>query len=168
VVQVKIVEDLSQECRVTARQLKHTASDLMEQVRYSLLNRLGVFLLWHLPSRFHHSHEVLIRRSAHWNVCVVVAKFVKCYGAIFLSTGALEIVKENGQDLLFGCSSLNEVRMHGDIVDFDNVAYCDGTASILVQHRKGFQNHVFTARRQLISKIIIKFNLWFLQLTLIQ
>ena len=64
-VQIEVVEDLSEESRVALGELKNAGFDFAEEVGHGLLGDLRVFLLRDLPGRFHHAHEVLVRGGAH-------------------------------------------------------------------------------------------------------
>jgi len=111
-VKVEIVEDLAEEGGVSAGKFKDAGLDLTEQVGDGLLGDLRVFLLGYLPGGFHHADEVLVRRSAHGEVSVVIAKFCVSYNTVLVSFSAFEVGEEVGEDLVTGLASLKELGVH--------------------------------------------------------
>jgi len=111
-VKVKIVEDLAEEGGVSAGKFKDTGLDLTEQVGDGLLGDLRVLLLGYLPGGFHHADEVLVRRSAHGQVSVVVTELLHGDDSVVVSLGSVKVVEEVGEDLVTGLASLKELRVH--------------------------------------------------------
>jgi len=90
-------------------------------VRDSLLGDLRVLFLRDLPGGFHHADEVLVGRSAHGQVGVVVTELLHGDDTIIVSLGSVKVVEEVSEDVVTGLASLKELGVHGDIVDSNNV-----------------------------------------------
>jgi len=120
-VEVEVVEDLAEEGGVASGELKNAGFHFTEEVRDGLLGDLRVLFLRDLPGGFHHADEVLVRRSAHGQVSVVVTELLHGDDSVVVSLGSVKVVEEVGEDLVTGLASLKELGVHGNIVDSNNV-----------------------------------------------
>ena len=150
-VQVEVVEDLAEEGGVTSSELKDAGFDLSEEVRDSLLGDLGVLLLRNLPSRLHHAHEVLVRGGAHGQVSVVVNELLLSDYTVVIALSSIEVVKEVLEDLVSGLTAFKELRVHGHVVDANDVRNGDLARAILVEHSEGLHDHSLSSLSELVS-----------------
>jgi len=153
-VQIEIVEDLSKEGGVAASQLENAGLDLTEKVRHGLLGDLGVLLLGHLPDGLHHADEVLIGGGAHGEVGVVGNELLVSDDAVVVTSSSVEVVQEVGENLVSGLAALEELRVHGHVVDAADVVDFELTGAVLVEHSESLLNHSFAAGGQIVSKFI--------------
>ena len=152
-IQIEIVEDLLEEGWVTAGQFEDTALNLTEEVGDSLLGDLRVLFLWYLPGGLHHADEVLVGWGAHTEVSIIVDEFCFGYNSVFVSFGALKVAEEVGEDLVASLASLEELWVHGNIVDSSDIGESDSSLVVLVEHSKGLINHCHTSWRQFIPDL---------------
>lgn len=116
-VQIEVREDLFQELGIVSAELEDSDSDFGKQELDSVLYSLVVIVFRHLPGRLHHSHKVLITRAAHREIRVVVEELLSGNDAIFVSFHSFEVGQELCQDLLSRLSALDEVGVHGHVVN---------------------------------------------------
>ena len=120
-VQVEVVEDLAEEGGVASGELENAGFDLTEEVGDGLLGDLRVLLLRDLPGGLHHADEVLVGGGAHGQVGVVVSEFLHGNDAVVVALSSIEVVEEILENIVTGLASLKELRVHGDVVDADDV-----------------------------------------------
>ena len=68
---------------------------------HSLFRYFGVLVLWDLPSRLHHSYEILVTWGGHGEITIVVVPLFPGYDTIVVALGSIKIIEELGQDLIF-------------------------------------------------------------------
>lgn len=160
-VEVEVVEDLAEEGGVASGELENAGFHFTEEVRDGLLGDLRVFFLGDLPGRFHHADEVLVGRSAHGQVGVVVSELLHGDNAVVVSLGSVKVVEEVSEDFVTGLASFEELGVHGDIVDANDVGNSDLTGSGFVEHGEGFLDHSSSSLSKLISvqKIVSGYEL---------
>ncbi len=117
-----------------------------------LFSHLGVLVLGHLPGRFHHAHEVLIRGRAHGQVGIVVIELLPGYDAIVVAAGSVEVIEELGENLILRLSPFEELCIHGYIIDTGNVAHSQLARAVFVKHLEGLPYHGNTSLGQFVSQ----------------
>ena len=75
-VEVEIVEDLTEEGGVSSSKLEDASLDFSKEVSDGLLRSSGVFFLGNLPRGLHHSYKVFVGGSAHGKVGIIVKPFL--------------------------------------------------------------------------------------------
>jgi len=151
-VEVEVVEDLAEEGGVASGELENAGFHFTEEVRDGLLGDLRVLFLGNLPGGFHHADEVLVGRSAHGQVGVVVTELLHGDDAIVVSLGSVKVVEEVSEDFVTGLASLKELGVHGYIVDANDIGNSDLTSSGFVEHGEGLLDHSFSSLSKLISQ----------------
>lgn len=61
-------------------------------------------------------------------------------------------MKKVAQNLVLSHTLLNKLRGFRHVVNRGNILNSDGSAAIFVHHREGLQDHVLSARGQLVPK----------------
>lgn len=150
-VQVEVVKDFAEESWVTASEFEYALSNFTEEVGYGLLSDLSVLLFGNLPDGFHHADEVFVGGGAHGQVGVVVSELVVGYNSVFVALGTFKVGEEFTEDFFSGLASLKEFRVHGYVVDSNNIVDTDLSGAIFVEHGKGLVNHNFSSRGELVS-----------------
>lgn len=151
-VEVEVVEDLAEEGGVSSGKFEYASFHFSEEVRDGLLGDLRVLFFGYLPGRFHHADEVLVRRSAHGQVSVVVAELLHGDTCVVVSFSSFEVVKEVSEDFVSGLASFKEFGVHGDIVDSGDIVDFNLAGSILIEHGKGLHDHSLSSLSELISQ----------------
>ena len=140
-IQIEVIEDLLQEAWFAAGKFKHATLDFAEEMGNCLLGDLGVLLLRNLPGGLHHADEIFIGRRAHAEVGVVVCELLYGHVSVLVAFGALEVAEEVCEDLVTCLTSLQELWVHGHIIDASNVLDSDCTLAVLVQHFECLFDH---------------------------
>lgn len=132
-IQVEVAVDLLDKLGVVLGELQDTSTDFLDKhLNAGLCDGVAIGF-GDLPGGLQHAHEVLVIRYAHGQVLVVVEKLLKGDCAVSVALSALEVVQELIEDLFLGLFHLDELGVHGYIVNLNDISEVDNTTAIAIK-----------------------------------
>ena len=116
-------------------------SEQFDQLADLVLEILRLIVLGEAPSLLHHDDKVVVGRSRHGQVSVVVDPFGIFDFTVSVSAQSVELVQESLEDLVFGGGSANEIGGLAHVVAVGDVANAQLLGAVLVHDVEGAVDH---------------------------